>query len=90
VTTVDDALRLVTAATWVFGIAALVLSVAALLAALALLRAAWCRLRHGGCRARIRALEHDLQQTGMQLALSSPRRGPNDDTLTLPRIEATA
>jgi hypothetical protein len=83
---VDDALALVTAATWVVGIAVLVLSLAGLLAALALLRAAWCCLRHGGCRNRIRALEHDLQQTGMRLALSGPRHDPTDDTLTLEPI----
>lgn len=85
----DDALTLITAAFYVFGGAALVLAVAALLFAVHLLRAAWHRLRHDPCRARIAALEHDLQQTGMQLALSGPRHDPYDDTLTLPRLELT-
>lgn len=68
-------MRLVTAAAYITGVAAVVLALAGLLTAVHLLRAAWRRLRDGGRRT--------------EAAPAEPRHDPYDDTVPLPRVELT-
>lgn len=81
----DDAMRLVTAAAYITGVAAVVLALTALAAALVLLRAAVHRLRDGDELARLRA-EVDEYRSAAETTQEIPLPTRDPDTLTLEAV----